>query len=160
MTTIREIRTRRRLALVAGPIAMALMVGACAGGDDDETLTLTLVASGSAGQAVDIEYEIDGETITDTVEGEWRLPAEVESGFDLKLRVENPADSGEVSCRITPDPDAPPAQIGGADVDATGEGAAVCEISGSVSGDSLSTTGTNYGLTREEVAAGFEPDFD
>jgi hypothetical protein len=147
----------RRITLVAG--AAAVLLGACSGGDD-EPLALTFVATGSAGGATDIEYVIDGETTTETVDGEWRLTVEVESGFELSLRVENPADSGDVSCRITEDPDAPPAGIGSSGVDATGEGAAVCELSGTISGNTLSTTGTNYGLTRDEVAAGFEPDFD
>lgn len=136
----------RRLLLVV-PLA------ACGG---DDSVTLTFMADSTSGDPIEVEYTVDDETTTETVDSGWRLEVDVSGRYDLGLEVTNLSRSGDVSCRITEKPESSAGAIGGRNVDVVGEGATSCQMSGIYDSDSKVTTSAGYRLTQQEADDGVE----
>lgn len=118
-------------------IGLMLALSACGGSDPIEA---TLRADASTGDEVVVTYELDGETVTETVAVPWTLEVELSGSFDVDLTVENPAENGSVFCAI---------DIGFGSPDAAGEAEAICTLSGTQSGGSLETSSSSVGVPRE-----------
>ena len=137
--------------LIVGLLVVPL--SACGG---DDSLTLTLMADSTSGDAVEVAYTVDDETVTETVESGWRLEIDVSGRYDLGLEVVNLSRTGDVSCRITENPESSTGRIGGTNVDVAGEGATSCQMSGVYDSDSKVTTTAGYRLTQQEADDGVE----
>lgn len=126
-----------RLSLVIVALACGLALAACS---SDSSLELTLVADAEGGEA-DVTYDIGDGLVSETVATPWELPVEVDGRFSVSLQVDNPESTGVVRCAIDFD--------GGlAAPSATGEAAAVCDLSGRVSGSEITTTSSARGEER------------
>ena len=136
-------RPRRTTALL---LAAATVLASCGGNGD---ATITLIATSSSGDDVDVSYSIDGETTTATVDTPWELTVDVGGRFEVELTVTNRSGDGRVGCGFGGD-------AGGPEGD--GPGGAECNLSGSASGNTLSTSGFSRAIPRDAdaVATGDE----
>lgn len=122
-------------ALLVGVLALA----GCGSGGASQPITLH--ADSSSGGPVEVSYDVEGLSVTETVETPWSLEVELEGRFDVSFIVSNPADDGLVSCAID-------GLSVMSNLDAAGEGGAECMATGSISGDSLDVSSRTGGVPR------------
>lgn len=133
------------------PLSATVVLGLAAAsvgcGSPDEPLLLTLQATSPSGDA-SVTYDVGDGPVTEVVTTPWELPVEVDGAFSISLRVENLDESGTVGCLI----DHPASRSSGA----RGEVSATCELSGTVDGRQLRTSGSSIGEDREPDETGAE----
>lgn len=132
--------------LLASLSVFAFVAVSC-GGSSGRSVTLT--ATSSTSDDVEVSYEIDGTVVSETVNTPWSQAVEVSGEFDLSLMVTNPSDTGDVGCAVDGLGIGPP-------VAATGEVAASCAANGLISSSSSSITSSARGTPRAADATGTE----
>lgn len=127
-----------------GSLAALTLVTVSCGGSSGQTVTLT--ATSSTGDQLEVSYDLDGTVVTDTVDAPWSQAVEVSGEFDLSFVVTNPSDAGDVGCSVDGLGIGPP-------IAATGEAAASCSASGLISSSSSSITSSAKGTPRSGDSA-------
>lgn len=126
-----------------------MSLAAACGGSSGQSVTLT--ATSSQGDPVEITYELDGALVTETVDTPWSQVVEISGDFDLSFAVTNPQEAGQVGCSVNGLGVGPP-------VAATGEAAASCDASGSITDSSSNVVSSAGGTPRPESDSGVAND--
>lgn len=130
-----------RRTLIVGAAAAAAALAACGG---DPSAVLTLSATSSTGDPIEVTYTIDSDATTEIVDSPWEFSIDVSGRFGVDLVVNNSQDDGTVTCSID-------GTIGPSPSVARGELGAECSASGTVSDGSTSISQQSRGIPREEA---------
>ncbi len=128
---------RCRMFATAACVTLLAFISACSSGDP---LAATLEASSDG--AFVVTYVIDGEEVSETVTSAWRRTVNVNGRFDLEITASDAEVGNDVSCTVAVDLSAGNSTFnsdaGRASI--TADGAATCEVSGTVSNDTVNVS--------------------
>lgn len=118
-------------------VGLLALLSACGGGS--EPVMISLEASSSSGDDIEVTYDTDDGEVTEVVASPWSLEMERSGSFSANLEVRNTGLDGDVRCEVTSDA-FPPIGTGG-------EAAAICRSQVSRSGGSTTvSSGTDFEL--------------